>query len=119
MNLFAEKNFFWPNITNDIKSLRENCWSCNENAPSMSKLPPQPQDDPTYPFEKICVDYCSYAGKRYGVAVDRYSNFPIVWRADTQSCSDWLHDFCMLFGVPEEMSPDGGPEFMSGRMQQL
>ena len=76
MNLFAEDNFFWPGITNDITKIRETCWSCNENAPSLSNLPPQPVNELTYPFQMICIDYCSYAGKRYGIGVDRYSNFP-------------------------------------------
>ena len=53
MNLFAESNFFWPGISSDILKLRQYCWSCNENAPSLSNLPPHPVSEPTYPFQMM------------------------------------------------------------------
>ena len=48
--------------------------------------------------------------------VDRFSNWPIIWKASNSSAVDWLTNFCSQFGVPEEISTDGGPEFTSGAM---
>ena len=74
---------------------------------------------PEYPFQSICIDYCHYAGHKYGVMVDRFSNWPCVSKAKTQSITEWLTSFCMQFGIPEELSTDGGPEFTSGEMTAL
>ena len=51
--------------------------------------------------------------------IDCFSNWPCVWKAKTQSVAEWLTSFCMQFGIPEEVSTDGGPEFTSGEMAEL
>ena len=51
---------------------------CNQMAPSQAALPPTPPILAAYPFQCICADY---QGMNYLVIVDRYSNWPIVWRA--------------------------------------
>ena len=47
------------------------------------------------------------------VIVDRYSNWPIVERAanGSQSLIDCLRRTFVTFGIPDELSSDGGPEF--------
>ena len=119
MILRAQKSFFWPGIQSDIQRKRDSCISCMESAPSHSSMPPHPPTRPEYPFQSICIDYCHYAGHRYGVMVDRFSNWPCVWKASNRSAADWLMSFCATFGVPEEISTDGGPEFTSGVMADL
>ena len=119
MVLRAQSAFFWPGIQADIQRRRDSCISCMESAPSQSQLPPRPLMRPEYPFQAICIDYCHYAGHRYGVMIDRFSNWPCVWKAKTQSAAEWLNSFCMQFGIPEEVSTDGGPEFTSGEMAEL
>ena len=119
MILQAQSSFFWPGIQADIQRKRDSCISCMESAPSHSPLPPQPLMRPEYPFQSICIDYCHYAGHRYGVMVDHFSNWPCVWKATTRSAAEWLTSFCMQFGIPEEVSTDGGPEFTSGAMAAL
>ena len=89
-----------------------------ESAPSLSLLPPCPPMRPEYPFQSICIDYCHYAGHRYGVMVDCF-NWPCIWKVKTQSAAEWLTSFCMQFGIPEEVSTDGGLEFTSGAMAEL
>ena len=51
--------------------------------------------------------------------MDRFSNWPCVWRAKLQSASEWLNSFSMQFGIPEEISTDRGPEFTSGTLAEL
>ena len=90
-----------------------------ELAPFNSPLPPHLPVRPEYPFQSICIDYCFQAGHKYGVMVDRFSNWPCVWKASTKSAVDWLNSFCVLYGIPEEISTDGGPEFTNGTMAEL
>ena len=119
MMLRANRNFFWPGMTGDIKKYRNMCLSCNECQPSNPNLPPKLIEEPLYPFQDICVDYFNYAGHKYGVMVCRFSGWPAVWKANDTSFSNWLRTFCSMFGIPEIISTDGGPEFMSGEVKTL
>ena len=74
---------------------------------------------PEYPFQSICIDYCHYAGHKYGVMVDRFSNWPCLWKAKLTLVAEWLNSFCMQFGIPVEITTDGGPEFTSSTLAEL
>ena len=69
MMLWANMNFFWLGMMGDIKKYRNMCLSCNECQPSNPNLPPKLIEEPLYPFQDICIDYCNYAGHKYGVMV--------------------------------------------------
>ena len=76
-------------------------------------MPPTPPIQPVYPFQAIVADYFNYKGHHYLVAVDRYSNWPIV--EETASGSSGLirslRRTFVTFGIAEELTSDGGPEF--------
>ena len=82
-------------------------------------MPPQPLTHPEYPFQSIVADFMSYRGHRYGVMADRFSNWPAIWKVSDESATEWLTKFCTRFGIPEELSTDGGPEFTSNAMAEL
>ena len=82
MTAKAEASIFWPGIMNDIQATKTNCQHCNRMAPSQAALHPTPPTLPEYPFQCICADYFYYQGHTYLVIVDRYSNWPIVERAE-------------------------------------
>ena len=70
---------------------------------------------PQYPFQCICADFFQYAGHHYLVIVDRYSNWPIVERAHGGSTGliTSLRRTFTTYGISDELSSDGGPEFTS------
>lgn len=111
----AESSIFWPGITRDIVSTRASCSHCNRMAPSQPSAPPTPLTYPDYPFQCICADYFHYKGVNYLVVVDRYSNWPIVERASQGAAGlvTCLRRTFVTFGIPDELSSDGGPEFTS------
>ena len=77
--------------------------------------PHHPRYQHIYPFQCICADYFHYQGHTYLVIVDRYSNWPIVERAGegaTGLLKTLRHTFA-TYGIPDELSSDGGPEFVS------
>ena len=115
MTAKAEASIFWPGITTDIQATRENCLHCNRMAPSQAALPPTPPILPEYPFQCICADYFHYQGHTYLVIVDRYSNWPIVERAEdgAQGLIKILRNTFATYGIPDELSSDGGPEFIA------
>ena len=117
----AESSIFWPGITQDIQATRTNCSPCNRMAPSQSALPPTPPTLAEYPFQCICADYCHYKGCNYLVIVDRYSNWPIVERAKDGALGliDVLRQTFATYGIPDELSSDGGPEFTAHTTRQF
>ena len=111
----AEMSVFWPGITTDIYNMRASCSNCNRNAPSNPNAPPEPLTIPDYPFQMICADYFHYKGHNYVVVVDRYSNWPIVEQSHdgSKGLVQSLRRIFVTFGIPEELTSDGGPEFSS------
>ena len=111
----ADASFFWPGMTSAIGEMRIRCAACNRNAPSQPSAPPTPPIQPQYPFQCICADFFNYAGHNYLVIVDRYSNWPIVERAHdgSKGLISTLRQTFTTFGISDELSSDGGPEFTS------
>ena len=109
----AELSVFWPGISTDINSWREKCLECNREAPSHPNPPPTPPATPSYPFQMVCADYFTFEGVHYLVVVDRYSGWPHVERgaAGAAGLIATLRRIFATFGVPEELTSDGGPEF--------
>ena len=117
----AESSVFWPGITPDITNLRYSCSQCNRMAPSQPNAPPTPPIYPVYPFQCVCADFFHYKGINYLVVVDRYSNWPIIERAHngSQGLIDCLRRTFVTYGIPDELSSDGGPEFTSSALRQF
>ena len=120
----AEHSVFWPGITSDIKTTREKCTHCNIMAPSQPSAPPTEPLLPEYPFQAICSDYFVKEGYGYLVIVDRYSNWPSVHcikdgEANSKSLITELKKHCATFGIPGEISSDGGPQYTSRQTKQF
>ena len=84
-------------------------------APSQAALPPMSPIIAAYPFQCICADYFHYQGVNYLVIVDRYSNWPIVEKTQdgSQGLIAVLRRTFATYGIPDELSSDGGPEFVA------
>ena len=117
----AESSVFWPGITRDILNTRNSCSHCNRMAPSQPSAPPHPPKLPDYPFQCICADFFHYKGHTYLVIVDRYSNWPIIEKArnGANGLIASLRNLFTTFGIPEELSSDGGVEFTAKSTQDF
>lgn len=118
MSSRAQSTVFWPGISKDINGTRANCVPCNRNAPSQPAMPAAPPSTPSTPFEMIFADFFSYAGFHYLLAGDRLSGWVEVYRSlhgssksGAKGLTTALRSLFATFGVPEELSSDGGPEF--------
>ena len=117
----ADSSVFWPGITLAIKEMRRSCNPCDKMAPSQASMPPAPPTVPEYPFQLVCADYFHYMGSHYLITVDRYTNWPRVEQgADgCQGLVDSLRRGFMTFGIAEEISSDGGPEFVASKTEKF
>ena len=113
MHSRARSSIFWPGISKAIQQQRDHCNSCNRNAPSQPSAPPFPVTKPEYPFQCLCADFFQHEGSHYLIAVDRYSNWPIIERAKegSKGLIDSLRQQFSTFGIPDDLSSDEGPEF--------
>ena len=116
----AQDCVFWLGITRDIEQTRNHCAICATVAPSQPHMPPIPPMVPQYPFQAIAMDYFSLKGVKYLVTVDRFSGWPHIMRAKysdeaagSRGLIKNLKFVFATFGVPDELSSDGGPEFVA------
>ena len=112
----AKDSIFWPNISVDITRVRNECEHCHRMAKSNAMEAPEEIIPPEFPFQKVCCDYFSFNSKNYLVLVDRYSNWPIVFKepGTADNLVYRLREIFQTFGVPEELTSDGGPQFTAG-----
>ena len=97
--------------------VQEQCF-CNKSAPSQAAMPTIVAPVPATPFESIFADFFDYAGHHYLVAGDRLSGWVEIFKSPTGTAKSGasglisaLRLLFSTFGVPEEISSDGGPEF--------
>ena len=120
MTARARTLVFWPGISRDVQRLRDACQQCNRNAPSQAALPAVEPSLPSTPFEMVFADYFQFSGHHYLVAGDRLSGWVEIFRAPhhtalagAQGLICALRSLFATFGVPEELSSDGGKEFIA------
>ena len=119
MNARAMATVFWPGITHDIEQAHEKCRQCHVNAPSQARLPPRDiPATPKLPFEMIFSDYFQLHAFHYLIAGDRLSGWtevvqvrPGTHSAGAKGLCTALRRLFSTFGVPVEISSDGGPEY--------
>ena len=109
----AQSSVFWPSISKDIDNVRQSCKECCRIAPSQPSAPPYPVTMAEFPFQCICADYFMHMGNHYLVVVDRFSNWPIIEKAEGGAIGlvKCLRRIFATYGIPSELSSDGGPEF--------
>ena len=122
----ARATVYWPGMSQDIRAIREGCADCNRNAPSQASTPPLPSPPPSTPFEAVFADFFDYGGFHYLVVGDRLSGWVEVFGSaagtnlsGAPGLIRHLRSFFATFGVPEELSSDGGPEFTAGRTESF
>ena len=122
----AKDCVYWPGYTNDIMRAKNQCRTCWECAPSQPKGPSVEPMLPTMPFESIVVGYCDLEGKHYLVTGDRLSAWTEVQKiavgsnlSGAKGLISALRQNFTTYGVPEELSSDGGPEFSAKETQDF
>ena len=122
----AQSIVFWPGISADIQQIRTACTHCNTNAPSQAQTPSTPANPPSTPFDMIFADFFDFGGHHYLVIGDRLSGWPEIYSTPSGSANSGargliacMRKFFATFGVPEEISSDGGPEFTASETKKF
>ena len=101
--------------------VRLGCNSCNRIMPSHARIPPTLPLIPSTPFEAIVCDFFNFIGNNYLISTDRLSGWLELQHvkvgtreAGAEGLCNALRKLMATFGVPTELSSDGGPEFSAG-----
>jgi hypothetical protein len=116
MRANARDRLFWPGMDGDLKQIRNQCKRCNENAPSQPSETLIITPPPDLPFQQVVTDFYQANGCQYIIYADRYTGWTEV--AKVSSTSFTAFKKCVIpwfrtYGVPKEISSDGGPPFNS------
>ncbi len=93
-----------------IQSTPDQCATCNWNASSQAALPPVPSAVLPAPSKAVFTDFFDNCRDHYLVAGDQLSGWGTV-QAGAQGLITVLQTLFTSFGVPEDISNGGGPEF--------
>ena len=119
----AQQAVYWPGMALAIRNTRYNCQRCNELAPSQAREPLCLAPAPSYPFQQICMDYFELGGHSYLCIADRFSGWITIYHFPQSATSRQLISICkasfLAYGVSEELSSDGGPQFTACEFQQF
>ena len=104
-------------MNDDIKRTVRKCPECQKRLPSQPKQPIRQMNKATFPMQVIGTDLFMISGRDFIVAVDQYSGFPFVGQffspPTTNSVINHLEVWFNLFGVPQEIVSDNGPQYNS------
>jgi len=118
----SRETVYWPNINRDIENMVKQCPACQELQPQQSKEPLITHDIPTYPWTKLGMDIFHVNQDAYILITDYTSKFPIVHRLkniQSATVANICSDLFSLFGRPEEIMSDNGPEFAGQPFQDM
>ena len=122
----AVDTIFWPGYTADIMTTRKSCAHCEVNAPSQHSQRTVEPFIASAPFEAVATDYCDVKGHHYLIIVDRFSNWPVVYKVNSGTYNSGakgllcvLREVFAMFEVPDEVSSDGGPEYRAEVTQKF
>ena len=109
----AARDYFWPGMNNDVKTLVSSCPICTEYLPSQ----PQEKRRPslaTSPMQMVSLDLFDALGHQHLAMVDRCTGY--LWHFQLRSVSTdaiirRLDEWFLIFGYPSTIRTDNGPQF--------
>ena len=117
MKKVARKQFWWPQINEQIEKIAKECKGCNK-----FRKKPSPAPLCSWPFalrslERVHIDFAEFKGKMLLVMIDAYSKY--IWvhvmNADTTTIKTLavLYTWFTERGFPRTLVSDNGPQFTS------
>ena len=124
MKFRANQSVYWPGLDASIQNHGVVCMDCIKHSPSH---PPEPlilTPSPDYPFQQVCADYFSIEQYSYLSIVDRFSGWLCVYHCknnqmDSKTLVNIFRELFVAYGVSEEVSSDGGPQFKSKEFEDF
>ena len=118
----AREAVYWPGFESDVEFHRVHCNECCLKAPTQPAEPAIMTKPPEYPFQKVVADLFDMNGRSYLVYSDRLTGWIKV--EQFRSTSSYviipaLRKYFSQYGVPEEISIDGGANLTSAAVRDF
>ena len=118
----ARTRLFWPGLDAQLRQVKAQCRRCREIQPSQAREPLSDPPQPEFPFQQTVTDLFDIKGNDYVVYADRYTGWieaALLRRKTAQTINNALRRWYCTYGVPDELSSDGGPPFQSSEYRQF
>lgn len=124
-------NFYWPNMTVDVKDYIRSCETCQQTKPSniTRRSPMSAPYTVQRPFQKLYVDLLGpYPRSKQGnicifIVLDHYTKFPLLKAVKNFNaigiCDFLKENVFSIFGTPELILSDNGKQFKSSQFNNL
>ena len=113
----ARQSVYWPGIDAEVEQKRRQCQVCETHAPSQPTEPLLPTPPPQFPFQQVVADLFQLEGNTYIAYADRLTGWLEVDHlsggATTSRLLTSFRRWFTKFGIPEELSCDGGTNLTS------
>jgi hypothetical protein len=121
------EEFYWKNMTHDIKTYVESCLTCQRNKIQRKsyQAPMVITSQSTEPFERVSMDLISYSdisdnNNKYVLTLQdeltKYVQAYAIPDKETITVAKQIIIFCQHYGVPKRFHSDQGSEFMNSQM---
>ena len=113
---------YWPNISEDIKSIVHKCKKCLLNCRRNQKEPNLPIEIPVIAWKTVTTDFFVFNDKTYILVIYLFSRFPVIRKlAGESTCLvlDAIKNIFSDFGIPEAIITDNGPCYKSHKFAKL
>ncbi|XP_052747502.1 uncharacterized protein K02A2.6 isoform X1 [Bicyclus anynana] len=116
----ARSYVWWPQLSDDISRLVQNCTKCLENR----RMPEKSSHEwilPSRPWSRIHIDFAGpYMNKTFLIVVDAFSKWPevfIVSSTNSRTVIGHLRNLFATHGICETLVSDNGTSFVSQEMK--
>jgi hypothetical protein len=116
----AQQLYYWPGMTNDIKTVVEKCDECRRRLKMQADEPLQ-QTVAEHPFQMVSLDLFAALNQDFLITADRYSGMVYVDKLHSQTTAAVIKKLEQRFNdmatLPQTIRSDGGPCFKSGEFK--
>ena len=123
MKTLARSHIWWPGLDQEVEEMVKACTACQEviNTPAVAPL--HPWIWPDTPWARIHVDFAGpFHGKTYLVIVDAHSKWPEVIEMKSATAASLIVELrrvFSVFGLPQQLVSDNGPQFISAEFEKF
>ena len=109
----AALSVWWPGLNKDLENMVSKCQACCKmQCQQVEPLIPTPL--PTFPWQKVGVDFFEYRKASYVIVIDYFSRFIEIAKLTNTSATAVITQMKYIFarhGIPCCVMSDNGPQF--------
>ena len=112
----ARDTVFWPNIDSQIESVVRSCLVCQKYSASNRRLPMMSHDVPVFAYQKVSIDLFEWNKQNFLILTCHFSDWWEIYKMSNITASLVIakcKDNFAKYGIPQEVTNDGGGQFNS------